>query len=177
MSSCCSECSVCSSVCTRIFRVSMRLCSLLPILPASPGLCRPRGSFDALDTRSPSRFSEVNSYGLEMRLFDPWYVNHFDEAFTVRTENCVRDPRSNGLAVKDWHQYHFLQCQTVSRVLEVNKKQCQQSQFSLAAPCQHSTESHVITLFVSLPGQSADICWNNKNWQLAENCFVCILTP
>ena len=163
MSSCCSEWSVCSSICTRILRVSMRLSSLLSILLTSSGLCRPRGhsTLSTPGAPCPSRFIDANSYGLEMRLFDPSYVILCHEASTLRTENC------QGLA-----QISVLQCQTVSRVLEVNKKQCQQSKLSLAAACQLS---HV-NLFVSLSEQSADPCWNNKNWQLAENCLACLLT-
>ena len=96
----------------------------------------------------------MSSYVLEMILFDPSYVNLCDETFTLCTENRAGDPRSIGLVVKDWHRYHFPVSNRVS-VLEVNKKQCQPSQLSLAGPCGHSTESHVITLFVSRPEQSA----------------------
>ena len=83
----------------------MRLCSLWPILAASSGLCRSRG-FSTLSTKSamPVKVSEVNSYGLEMRIFDTSYVNLCDEGFTLGIENCDGDPRSIGLAVKDWHQ-------------------------------------------------------------------------
>ena len=94
MSSCCSEWTVCSSICTSILRVSTGLCS------ASSGLCRPRGlsTLSTPGASCPSRFSEVNSYSLELGLFD---------AFTLGTENCAGDHRSFGLAVKDWQHYQF----------------------------------------------------------------------
>ena len=117
----------------------------------------------------------MSSYVLEMRLFDPSYVNLCDEAFTLSTENCAGDPRSHGRAVKDWHQYHSSKCQTVSSELGVHKQQCQQSHLSLTAPCEHSAGSHVITLYVSLPEQSVDMCRNDKNLQLAGTCLACIM--
>ena len=65
-----------SSCCSEVERL------LIHLHPLSP-----RQHESAQLVANPSRFSPVNSYGLDMRLIDPSHVNLCGEAFTLSTEN------------------------------------------------------------------------------------------